>query len=283
MFTTSTLTPTTAGDLEEKSMRASLRVEGAAWAPAETLYETKYEWRGQSGDLAAPADAGADLRAPELSSQASPETPLASEALRAIYLKLPEPDVARLITEIYRLRALVRRAALFADTAASRGSEKRLDITSRTLFNGLAAALKAEPYIGDYRLPPMELQTAAASRYRAPAAYRSVALVKVSPDSAADADPTPTSVKREKLFTWKLVPQPGRGDQMWRMSRYRGLVVARAGDPIQARELAAERFSMNVSAHAIENRQMENGPMGNPLMENPSMENRPMENPPMEN
>jgi hypothetical protein len=268
MFTTSTSTPTTARDPEEKSMRASLRVEGAAWAPAETMYE----WRGQSNEPAAPADSGAELSAPELSSRTSPETPLSGETLRAIYLKLPEPDVARLITEIYRLRALVRRAALFADTAASRGSEKRLDITSRTLFNGLATALKAEPYIGDYRLPPMELQAGAASRYRAPSAYCSVALTEVSPDSVADAD-APTSTKREKLFTWKLVPQPGRGDQMWRMSRYRGLVVARAGDPIQARELAAERFSTNVSAHRIENPGLENGASENRPIENPSMEN----------
>src|SRR4051794_2575967 len=215
MFTTSTLTPTTARDLEEKSMRASLRVEGAAWAPAETLYETKYEWRGQSSDLAAPADSGAGLRAPELSSQASPETALASEALRAIYLKLPEPDVARLITEIYRLRALARRAALFADTAMSRGSEQRLDVTSKNLLAGLAAALRAEPYIADYRLPPMELQMAAASRYRPPSGYRTVAFAAMSSENEADVAER-TSVKREKLFTWRLVPQPGRGDQMWR-------------------------------------------------------------------
>jgi hypothetical protein len=167
---------------------------------------------------------------------------LTSEALRAIYLKLPQPEVARLVTEIYRLRALARRAALFAETAASRGSEKRLDVTSRTLFTGLLAALKQEPYIGDHRLPPMQLQAAAASRYSAASPYRAVVIAGLPQQSEGDTDTEPTA-NREKLFTWKLIPQPGRGDQMWRVSRYRGLVVARAGDPIQARELAAERFS----------------------------------------
>ena len=235
-------------------MRASLR-EGAAWAPPEATHE----WRGWSEGPYSPVYPPVAPAHPyaETPAQGSPvprpqETALSSEALRAIYLKLPEPDVARLITEIYRLRALARRAALFADTAMSRGSDQRLDVTSKHLLAGLAAALKAEPYIADYRLPPMELQTAAASRYRPPSGYRSVAFAAMSPENEADAVAR-TDVKREKLFTWKLVPQPGRGDQMWRASQYRGLVVARAGDPIQARELAAKRFSADVPPGRIEN------------------------------
>jgi hypothetical protein len=76
--------------------------------------------------------------------------------------------------------------------------------------------------------------------------YRSVALEAMAPQTEGNAEPAPSSVKREKLFTWKLVPQPGRGDKIWRASPYRGLVVARAGDPIEARELAAERFSADI-------------------------------------
>ncbi len=235
-------------------MGASLRVGSVRPPP-----EATHEWRGRSEGPYAPVYPPVAPAHPyaETPAQGSPvprpqETALSSEALRAIYLKLPEPDVARLITEIYRLRALARRAALFADTAMSRGSDQRLDVTSKHLLAGLAAALNAEPYIGDYRLPPMELQTAAASRYRAPLSYRSATFAAMSSENGADVT-AQTSIKREKLFTWKLVPQPGRGDQMWRASRYRGLVVARAGDPIQARELAAERFSADVPPGGVEN------------------------------
>jgi hypothetical protein len=254
MFTASMVTPTTGEYPEEKGMRASLRAEGAEWASAEAMYE----WRGRSNEPAAPAHSAAQPPDRGFAGQAASEAALSSEALRAIYLKLPQPDVARLITEIYRLRALARRAALFADTATSRGSEKRLDVTSRTLFIGLVAALRAEPYITDYRLPPMELQAPAASGHGSVPGYRTGAFETVSRERQRDAEATPTDVKREKLFTWKLVPQPGRGDQMWRVSRYRGLVVARAGDPIQARELAAARFSADVSEVGTNNADMEN-------------------------
>jgi len=243
MFTASMLAPTAWQDPEKNSMRASLSVEDVSWTSSEAVYE----WRGPSNDPAVAADSCTEAPALGSAGQAAPDIPLSSEALRAIYVQLPHPDVARLITEIYRLRGLARRAALFADTATSRGSEKRLDVTSRTLFTGLAAALRAEPYVADHRLPPIALQTGVASRYRPASAYRAAAFAAASPESETNAEPASTRVKREKLFTWRLVPQPGRGDQMWRASRYRGLVVARAGDPIQARELAAERFSADVS------------------------------------
>src|SRR5215208_2625572 len=172
-------------DLEEKSMRASLP-EDAAWGPPEAADE----WRGPSIEPDAPAHAAVEPAALGFSVQGAPG--LSSEALRAIYLRLPEPDVARLITEIYRLRALARRAALFADTVTGRGSEQRLDLTSRNLLAGLSAALKAEPYIADYRLPPMALQTAAASRYRPALGYRSVNFAAMSPENDAEVE-APTS------------------------------------------------------------------------------------------
>jgi hypothetical protein len=104
---------------------------------------------GRSNEPASSTQSGVEQPAAGFPLQGAPEAALSSEALRAIYLRLPRPDVARLITEIYRLRALARRAALFADTVMSRGSGERLDITSRNMLVGLAAALEAEPYIAD--------------------------------------------------------------------------------------------------------------------------------------
>jgi hypothetical protein len=47
---------------------------------------------------------------------------------------------------------------------------------------------------------------------------------------------------RERLFTWKLCPEPGRGADVWPQVEYRGVVVVRAHDPVQARGLAAEKL-----------------------------------------
>src|SRR5262249_29561518 len=48
---------------------------------------------------------------------------------------------------------------------------------------------------------------------------------------------------RERLHTWRLFPEPGRGGEAWKGSRYRGLVIVRAHDPVEARRLAAEAFA----------------------------------------
>jgi len=164
-----------------------------------------------------------------------PEAALSSEELRALYLKLANPDVARLVREIYRLQSLARRAAFFVDTAIGRGVEAHLDITSKVLLKGLDAALKAEPYIAGDRPSRTGPQTAV-SRYRPEPGYQSTG----GPGGSQRGDDATGS--REKLFTWKLCPEPGRADDTWLTSCYRGLVMARAGDPIRARELAAERF-----------------------------------------
>ena len=171
-----------------------------------------------------------------------PEAALSSEELRALYLKLANPDVARLVREIYRLQSLARRAAFFVDTAIGRGVEAHLDITSKVLLKGLDAALKAEPYIAGDRPSRTGPQTAV-SRYRPEPGYQSTGFNVAFPEGPGGSQRGDDATgSREKLFTWKLCPEPGRADDTWLTSCYRGLVMARAGDPIRARELAAERF-----------------------------------------
>src|SRR5215217_6475950 len=49
--------------------------------------------------------------------------------------------------------------------------------------------------------------------------------------------------QHQKLFTWKLTPERGRFSGKWAHSSYRGTVFVRAQDALQARQLAAQRFS----------------------------------------
>jgi len=48
--------------------------------------------------------------------------------------------------------------------------------------------------------------------------------------------------KVEALHRRLRTPEPGRGAQIWRNVFYRGVVIVRAYDPVQARELAAEKL-----------------------------------------
>jgi len=50
------------------------------------------------------------------------------------------------------------------------------------------------------------------------------------------------SADRERLFTWKLRPEPGRGADVWQKVDYRGVVIVRAYNPVQARGLATEKL-----------------------------------------
>jgi len=172
-------------------------------------------------------------------------TKLTSEDIRRLYAEAPSAQTQALTIEVYRLRALIRRAADFLGRAGGR-LDNTLDITSRTLLRGLNAALKEEPAL-------LEQQASAGAHHRV--AYRRHAFAPVSPPAAPvriDA-PLPRSGKggankadtqsRERLHTWRLFPERGRGGEAWKGSRYRGLVIVRAHDPVEARRLAAEAFA----------------------------------------
>lgn len=45
----------------------------------------------------------------------------------------------------------------------------------------------------------------------------------------------------QTLLTWKLIPS-SKASSLWDLSIYRGVVVARAKDAIQARQIAASHF-----------------------------------------
>ena len=53
-----------------------------------------------------------------------------------------------------------------------------------------------------------------------------------------------------RLFTWKLTPELGRHSEKWINSSYRGVVFVRAHDPVEARELAANRFASREHPHS---------------------------------
>jgi hypothetical protein len=176
--------------------------------------------------------------------------PLTAEALREMYCANPRPDVARLIGEIYRLHGLLRRTAAFADTARRRGAEERLDITSRRLLVSLDEALAAEPCVTQSRQPfPASVQVPPLPPARRiepkkqPAPKRVFAAVPEMPVSLSELD-----ANRQRLFTWRLTPEPGRADDAWQGSQYRGVVVVRAADAVQARDLAAQRFQVEGGA-----------------------------------
>lgn len=167
-----------------------------------------------------------------------------------MYCANPRPDVARLIGEIYRLHGLLRRTAAFAETARRRGAEEHLDITSRRMLVGLHEALAAEPCVAqsgqafasslrDPAVLPAPPRYPSAQPNSAQAPKRVLEAVRLPSTSA----PEP-GTGRQRLFTWRLMPEPGRPDEAWQASQYRGVVIVRAADAVQARDLAAQRFQV---------------------------------------
>jgi hypothetical protein len=178
---------------------------------------------------------------------------LTSSNIRALYAASPTMEAAALTRELYRLHGLLRRTAQFLDVACASGMQHSLDITSKTLLLGLRDALKREPAI-NWRLARAYSSTPQI------VTCRSEAIGTLTPSRAAvapiaiethekDTSPSGDQVgDRERLFTWKLLPEPGRGANVWQKGGYRGIVIVRAHDPVQARGLAAEKLIGNTAA-----------------------------------
>jgi hypothetical protein len=154
-----------------------------------------------------------------------------------------DPTAHQLAREIYRLHSLVRRAALLVHTIQERTGGEVLDITSRTLFLGLARALEHEPAVVDRRAWATCLAsgTRSAEVAKPPAPSKPAAAVP-----AAERSPRREAIpdgRRQRLFTWKLIPEPGRPNIGWSASPYRGIAIVRALDPVQARALAVNKFA----------------------------------------
>jgi hypothetical protein len=179
----------------------------------------------------------------DVAHRAAPMAPLTNQDIRALYVAGPTPQTAALSNELYRMRALLRRTAQFLDLAQQRGIGQSLDITSRNLMRGLSRALESEPAIREHR----DTGTAPPEAVYQCQAYEAETRRSHSPaPQPASADharsPRDEAEERERLFTWKLLPEPGRGAQIWEKVSYRGVVIVRAYDPVQARELAAEKL-----------------------------------------
>ena len=175
------------------------------------------------------------------------DTALTNQDIRKLYLAAPTPQAAALANELYRVRALLCRTAQFLDVAKQRGIEQLLDITSRHLMQGLSQALESEPAILERRTARAGAPSLTVYRcqaYEAGTRRWHCAEHEIVPTHAARprADESEAD-ERERLFTWKLLPEPGRGAQVWRNMSYRGVVIVRAYDPVQARRLAAEKLS----------------------------------------
>jgi hypothetical protein len=195
----------------------------------------------------------ADRASGEFQSEVYDEGELASEPakltthdIRRLYAAMPSPQARALTVEIYRLRGLIGRAALYLRMAKERGMEQSLDITSRNLLRTLSQALEREPAVMEQTAGLAAIQPLAhrwemsAPRTAAekPVA-REVKVIPQPPELPAQSE----ARYRQRLFTWKLLPQPGRGGDAWKGGAYRGMVIVRAHDPLQARKLAAEKLA----------------------------------------
>jgi len=186
---------------------------------------------------------------------AAADTALTNQEIRKLYAAAPTPQAAALTHELYRMRALLRRTAQFLDVAKQRGIERSLDITSRNLMHGLARALEREPAILDCRIthaaaPSLTVYRCQAYDVGAQRWHCEEPEIVLTQAPRPRADETEAD-ERERLFTWKLLPEPGRGAQVWQNVSYRGVVIVRAYDAVQARRLAAEKLS--AAARAPEN------------------------------
>jgi hypothetical protein len=153
-----------------------------------------------------------------------------------------EPVARELVREIYRLHTLLRRAALLINTIKERNSEAALDITSKVLLAGMDEALRKEPAVMEPRAFATCLNPGRAALQRpgdqtAKSESGEAEVSALGEDNIADAT-------RQRLFTWKLVPQPGRSDSGWIVSPYRGIAIVRAYDPVQARTLVSSKFKV---------------------------------------
>ncbi len=172
---------------------------------------------------------------------------LSCRSIQALYAASPPMQAAALTKELYRLHGLLRRTAQFLDQARARGIEQSLDTTSRTLLLALSEALTSEPAIVE-RTPRKYSSTpqivtcgceASGTLNPSRAAVAPAAIEAHGPDSSQSGNQVGD---RERLFTWKLCPEPGRGANVWQKVDYRGVVIVRAHDPVQARGLAAEKL-----------------------------------------
>lgn len=153
-------------------------------------------------------------------------------------------DVHELTAEIYRLHAVVRRAALLVETLERARARGAFDITSRNLLAGFQEALGQEPALQREKVVAA-LAVRCAELQGEP---RQAGIRRLPQSTASDlATRRPTPPGREKLFTWKLTPEPGRTDPAWSTTRYRGTALVRALNPVQARALAAQRFAIESS------------------------------------
>jgi len=163
---------------------------------------------------------------------------LAPAQVRSLLLYSTAPEARTLAQEVLRLHRLIMRVELFLTTARRSGLPETLDITSRNLASGLITALAQEPAVTDtqepYRVAPPQVQDRTP---RALMAFDSEAMPPTDGVEAAEKAP------QELLFTWKLTPEPGRSSARWKGSLYRGPVVVRAHSAVEARELAATRFT----------------------------------------
>jgi hypothetical protein len=172
-------------------------------------------------------------------------TKLTAHDIRRLYMAAPSAQARALAIEIYRLRGLIGRAAQYLRLAKERGMEQSLEITSRNLLLTLTEALEREPAVAEQAIegrmkpPGFHRQTSAPAGM---AEFAGIPEGKLTPLPEPAAPESPTRY-RQRLFTWKLLPQPGRGAEAWNSSRYRGVVIVRAHDPLQARKLAAEKLS----------------------------------------
>jgi hypothetical protein len=169
----------------------------------------------------------------------APLRALEGERIRELVSTVGGPAVSELVCEIYRLHGLLRGAAMVAETI-QRNSANVLDITSRTLLLKLAERLKQEPAITGPRIWDTQRPRTAKGNEQA-SVEGSVQSTKPPRDGVAEDS---TGDSRERLFTWKLVPQPGRAAADWSASPYKGTVIVRAYDPVHARTLVAQRFKL---------------------------------------
>jgi hypothetical protein len=178
----------------------------------------------------------------------SDQAPLSMVRMRMLMSTTRDPAAKELAREVYRLQSLIRRMALFVSTVQDRNAVEVLDITSRTLLTGLDQALQHEPAVTEGRAwARSSTPSSAAPDADAPRLHQGQ---PIDPPVSRQISRAPTAsahASRERLFTWKLVPEPGRPDPAWRISRYRGVVLARAPDALEARRLAAGKFRITRS------------------------------------
>jgi hypothetical protein len=176
---------------------------------------------------------------------ASEQAKLTAHDIRRLYAAMRSPQARALTVEIYRLRGLIGRAALYLRMAKERGMEQSLDITSRNLLRMLSEALEQEPAVMEQTAGSAAVQPPAPGWHiQTPVTAPHPSVVPEVDATAQPEAPAPSEPRyRQRLFTWKLVPQPGRGGDAWKGSGYRGMVIVRAHDPLQARKLAAEKLA----------------------------------------